>query len=752
MKDKQVEFKGEISKCVYSSPNFKVYGVDVDILKYPDVKLNQYGNVSISGDISDLIVGSEYEITAIEENGKYGVGYKVVNIRRDIPASSEGAKIFLEEILTKNQADVLYEVYPDIINIVKENRCDEVDLSKLHGIGEATFGLIKSKIIENFKLADLVSEFKRAISLSMLKRIYDKYSDIDVLKAKLKEEPYSTLTRISGVGFKKADAIVLELQKKNIIDFEYDVETSNDRCLACIIYLLQENEKEGNTCMNLSDLRSQCLKMIPGCVKHFVNVVKDDAIYYNKDDMSVGLKSTYDNELYIAETIVSNIKTDDVWDYDIEKYRNVGEFELSDEQMNAVSNVCKYGVSILNGLAGSGKSFSTQAIINMLKDGGKTFILMAPTGKAAKIISEYTREKASTIHRGLGYNPKFGWSYNKDCKLPYNVVVVDEFSMCDVSLFKHLIDAIDFKCTRLLIVGDSGQLPSVGCGNLLHDFINSDIIPTTTLKNVFRYNEGGLSKVATDSRFCKPYLEKSMKNKITQFGKSKDYAFIDIDSKSIPKSVVSLYKKLMDNGNDKEGIQVLTPKNIGDCGTIALNSMIQKAVNSNYGKPRFMKVGEVVYYDDDLVIQIQNNYTAEMCDEKYSILLDESGEKATAFVANGETGLVKYACKDYVVIDFDGILVRYSKDMMNTVRHGYSISIHKSQGSSIKNVIICTPKSDAFLLNSNIIYTALTRMKEHCYHFGSVDTVNMAVKKKANLNRNTFIKQMLNNLSCKNKK
>lgn len=741
MSDKQVEFKGRAARCVYSSPDFKTYAMDVNKDEYPDIKQNKYKNVSIIGNISDLTLGVEYEITATEEESKYGTSYRVTNIRRNVPTTAADTKIFLEEILTANQADVLYEEYPNIIDIVKNNRCDKVDLNKLHGIGEKTFEVIKNKIIENFKLADLVAEFKGTVSLSMLKKIYDKYSDLDVLREKLKTEPYKTLTRISGVGFKTADSLILDLQKDSIVDFGYDVKTSEDRCLACIIYLLQENENNGNTRANLADIRSQCIEMIPSSVKHFANAIQDDVIYYSKESMSIALKKTYEDELYIAKTIADNLhnasKNDDVWDYDVEKYHMVEGFALSDEQMRAVENVCKYSISILNGGAGCGKSFSTQAIINMLDDNKKRYILLTPTGKASKVLSEFTHRQASTIHRGLCYNPRTGWGYNKYNKLEHDVVIVDEFSMTDVSLCRHLFEAIDFEFTRLLIVGDNAQLPSVGCGNLLHDFMESNVIPTTTLTTVFRYNEGGLSKVATDTRFCKTYLDKSMKGKATSFGANKDYMFIDMPQEDIPRSAVSLYKKLYDSGVDVTDIQVLTAKNVGDYGTIALNNMIQRAVNPNYGSELCMKIGDTSYYKGDLIIEKKNNYKA--------ILADCDNEQ-TAFVANGETAIVEYACKEHVILNFDGIRVTYGKSDMQMVGLGYAITSHKSQGSGIKNVIVCTPKADIFMLNSNLIYVALTRMKERCFHLGSVDTVNMAVKKKANLSRHTFMQGMLKSL------
>lgn len=742
MKDNQAEFKGIVVKCVYSSPGFKTYAFDVDKNDYPDVKQNKYGNISVIGDMSDLVVGVEYEITATEEQTKYGISYRVSNIRRDMPTTADDTKAFLEEILTHNQAQVIFENYPNIIELVKNDECDKVDLDRLHGIKEKTFEVIKRKIIENFKLADLVAEFKGVLSLSMLRRVYDKYPDIDILRAKLRGEPYTTLTRVSGVGYKTADSIILNLQKENIVDFGCDIKTSKDRCLACVIYILRENEDEGNTCMNLADLRRQVFDMAPSCANHFVDAIKSKDIYYDKSDMSIGLARTYDAETYIADVITHNFNTIS-WDYDVEKYRAVGEFVLSDKQMNAIRNVCAYNISILNGPAGTGKTQTTLGIIKMLEDNDKSFALMAPTGKAAKVLSEYTGKRATTIHRGLCYNPREGWYYNENNRLPYDIIIVDESSMIDVALFKHLVEAIDFESTRLLLIGDNAQLPSVGCGNLLHDFMTTKVVPSTTLTRVFRYGEGGVSKVATDIRFCEPYLDNNMKHKATQFGKNNDYVFVDVAPELIPPTIVNMVKKLVDNGSSIDDIQVLTAKNVGPYGTVVLNNEIQKTINKNYGNSKCMKVGDTLYYDNDIVLQKANNYNAIMCDEKYDVILDIDDKPMTAFVANGETGHVICACKDYVVVDFDGICVKYGKDDMINVGLGYSCTIHKSQGSGIKNVIICTPQSDMFMLNSNLLYVAVTRTKNRCYHLGSVASVNKAVKKKANLARNTFMQKLL---------
>lgn len=760
-KDSEYNFVGKIVKCIWNTNDFKVYAINVDKNKYPKIIQNKYGNVSILGELPDLTVGVEYQINGVINESKNGIGYKVLNIKRDIPSSKEEMLLFLKEILTENQANVLWEHYPDIVQRVKENRLGDIDLNKLKGIKEYTFNIIVEKITENFCLADLIIEFQGYLNLSMIKKIYKKYTSIDVLKEKLQQDPYKCLCGLAGVGFKTADSILLDIEKVSkenikkekppIIKFDSDLRSSPERCLACLLYLLAENEKNGHTKMSLTELRKECLSLVPKCADHFTTAIKTDSIYYNKETLDVSLRKTYDVEYRIAKVLLHNLrkKNEDVWNYDIEKYRNVNGTDISDEQIQLLDNICKNRIIILNGAGGCGKSFSTQAAINMFKDNKKIFKLFSPTGKASKVLSDFTKEKAMTIHRGLGYNPScdYPWTINKDNKLKCDVVIVDEFSMVDIFLFGKLLDAIDFKITRLVLIGDNAQLCSVGCGNLLHDFMETKLIPTVTLTKVFRYGEGGLMKVATDVRFCKTYLSNNMKNTMTKFGTNKDYTFVDLSSESIPQNVVGLYKKLLLKGYGIEDIQVLTAKNVGDCGTVTLNNMIQKVANPNYGSKVFLKSGDTAFFEGDLIIQKVNNYKAELdtesMDELESEFYSNQDDKPTAFIANGETGIIKEIYQSYMIIDFDGIMVKYYKSDLSMIGLGYSITIHKSQGSSIKIVILCTPQSHIFMLNSNLLYVGLTRMKEVCYHLGTLQSVNQAVGKKANLTRHTFMQHLL---------
>src|SRR5574344_894631 len=302
-----------------------------------------------------------------------------------------------------------------------------------------------------------------------------------------------------------------------------------------------------------------------------------------------------------------------------------------------------------------GKSATSNAIIKMLQDNHKTFTLFAPTGRAAKVLSGYTKQKASTIQRGLGFKPPDKWVYNEDCKLFCDVLIIDEFSMTDIFIAKKIFEALDLTKTKLLIIGDNAQLPSVSCGNLLHDFMMSDIIPTTTITRVFRYGEGGLMTVATDVRNCKQYFKQDTNSEIEFYGKNKDYAFINSTPANIIKNTLGLYKKLLSQGNIPSDIQVLTAYNKGEYGTIVLNNHLQKIANKNYGKTDYIKVGEVTYYVGDIVIQKKNNYEAELANCNRNIDFDVPMENPVTFIANGEIGIITEINGYYLTIDFNEI-------------------------------------------------------------------------------------------------
>jgi exodeoxyribonuclease V alpha subunit len=285
------------------------------------------------------------------------------------------------------------------------------------------------------------------------------------------------------------------------------------------------------------------------------------------------------------------------------------------------------------------------------------------------------------------------------------------------------------------MIGDSSQIPSVGAGNVFFDLINSNKLPIISLTQIFRYGEGGILTVATKTRESERFLEDSQKPQI--FGEDKGYMFIPTQQEKILNNVIALYKKLLTSGNLKEDIMILSSYNVGEYGTVNINKHLQPISNPNVALKSYnVQIGETKFYQDDLVIQTVNNYKATLYNNGW---YDEDNK---TFIANGEIGKIVKIEYGKVIIQFDEIVVYDKNDLLN-IKLSYSISTHKSQGGQAKIVILITPKAHTFMLNSNLIYVGQTRAKQKVFHFGEIETVNRAIKKKADFNRKTYLKELL---------
>ena len=709
--------------------------------EYPDIQVSKYGTATIKGNVQELNLGVEYTVKAKEISDKYGVGYEVINIKREKPTTLAATRNFLYEILTPNQTDTLLEAYPDIVDRIMNNRLDDIDLNKTKGIKDYTFNVIKQKVIENFKLADLVEEFRGLFSLSIIKKLYDKYPSVEKIKEVIRTEPYECLCRLSGIGFKTADGMLLALEKESkqckesgknpILFFGFDLKPSYQRAKACVDYILNENETNGNTYVKVGDLKKQFEILVPEAIANLPVILKgDNDVIFDRESLSVCRKETYETEKYIAEKIKEGLSINTKWDCDCSQFRRLEGFDLTLDQCKTSEYMCIYNIVMLVGYGGAGKSSSTQAFVNLLKHYNKSFLLLAPTGRAAKVLAGFTGENAMTIHRGLGYMPPNDWNFNSEHPLPYDVVIVDEFSMVDIFLFKHLLEAIDFNRTKLLIIGDDAQIPSVGAGNVLYDLLCYKKIPTITLDKVFRYGKGGLSTVATDARMQTEYLDKNKKG-MQVFGEDQSYIFMPLQQDGIVDYTVKLYKTLLTKGYSVEDIAVLSCYNVGDYGVIELNKRLQEAVNPNPDAK--IVFGDSEFRLNDIVMNYANDYKAVLYNEEF---LDD---KNTTFIANGESGMVDKIEHNSMVSNYDGTLIYYDKGKLKNIRLAYAITTHKSQGGQFKVVILITPRSHTFMLNSNLLYVGISRAKEKCYHLGEIKTVNNALKKKENFDRKTLL-------------
>ena len=740
MKDKIIKFKATVNRKMFDNgKDYKIYSMNVNTNIYKNIIVNkQYGTISLVGNIPDLIPEREYEITAIVTSSKkYGINYKMKTICRPKPTDIDSSYEFLKEILSEKQAKVLLDVYPDIVDKIINNDLNDIDLNKTKGIKQATFDKIKEKVTENFTLIDFVKEFGGLLDMGVCKKLYTTYGSLSTVRKMLKQHPYKCLCNLSRVGFKTADSILLKLEENSKdnedgFKFNFELKESKERLKACLDFIMQENEANGNTKMKIEDARKECGKLVPECVGLFVELIKSesDTIHVDNETKSISSKIAYNTEMYIKDFIKEMLKNNVapmITNY--EAFRNVEGFNMTDDQLNTSKMMCENSIGILTGGDGVGKSISVKGFLNLLDSKEKTYLLMTPTGASSKVLANYTGRECGTIHRQLGYHPNGEdnpWEYNKTNKLDVDYVIIDEFSMVDIYLFSHVIDAIDTNKTKLLMIYDPYQLPSVGCGNLAQDFLSSGMIPVNSLTKIFRYAEGGLATVASDIRSGNKFINDNEK-KPKMFGERRDFAFLPVEDDKIIYNAVKIYEKLIKSGYTDKDIMILSSQNVGDKGTKAINKMIQ-SYKQKQKKTNFLMRGETKFHLGDKVIQVVNNYKAK---NKYR------EEKENIF--NGNSGVIVDVSWDNLIVDFGDKEIMYTKDDLSQLELGYCITTHKSQGDSSKQVIVLAPKAHTFMLNSNLLYVAATRAKERCFMLGSPVTINRAIKKKINLTRDTYL-------------
>lgn len=756
MEDKIVEFEGTVSRCVFSSPNYKVYGMGVNKAKFPNLAYNNFGNITISGkNIFELENNVLYKIKAKEVyNNKFGTQYEVISIGADTPIEANDVNKFLSTILTNNQATVIMQQYPNIIDLVQNGREGEIDVQKLPGIGKVTLQRIISKIQQNFMLIEVCATFYNLFPLQTMIKLYEEYKSAKRIKEVLSAHPYTALTELDRVGFKTADIILQKLQDniENEISkgespqfqFNEDIRFSADRCRGCILYFLNDHTvNTGSTKMGVSDLKTKVKAYAPEAFSHFDDVISNENDFmYDIVGQTISEMRIYRCEQNIAKMLLTGKGASNKWNiFQKGKYVKVGDFILSDEQESVQSLLDENNIVILSGPAGSGKSSSIKALIDLLLDNHKQFVMGCPSAKASKVLSDYTKCEATTIHRMLKYGWE-GFGFNENNCLPADIVILDESSMIDIFLFESVLKAIDFRRTKLLLIGDYYQIPSVGAGSIYRDIIQSKLFPVVELSKIFRYGENGILTAATDTRNNKVFLPWNLNNYYSLGGNT--YMFIPQDQEGAISYTVNVYEQLL-RSNDIDDVIVLTPLNKGKYGTVALNNAIQKRINTNSG-------GISVTIDDlqvtfklqDIVLNTNNNYHSQICDAYGNIKHDSvTGEPMTTLIANGETGRVVYINDSGIVVKYDDDFVWIDKGSLSNLRLGYAITTHKSQGSGYKIVILLTLKAHTFFWDSALLYTGITRAKNHVIHIGSPVCVNMAVQKKAVDQRYTNLKNLL---------
>ncbi|MFO7888110.1 MAG: ATP-dependent RecD-like DNA helicase [Eubacteriales bacterium] len=666
--------------------------------------------ITFTGLFSSISLGEQIEVEGKWKNHpRYGKQFEVKKYKIIMPDSIEGIKKYLASGLIKGVGDataakIVEEFGEDTFNILQYN---PEEIMKIDGIGEKK----AEKIVDSFKEQLEIKEImlylqKYNISPSYGIKIYKEYGSETI--EKVKENPYRLTSDVYGIGFKLADKIAenMGIDKKS----EY-------RISAGVRYSLIESASDGHTYLPKDIVVKRAGKTLDIDKKYVEAVISNMALRGEIHMESIDDRDCvyyipyYYAEAGTANKLVTLITQEKETDEDVKDIiigiEERSKKSLTNKQKKAIEKSFKENVIVITGGPGTGKTTIIKGIIDGFELMGKKTALCAPTGRAAKRITETTGREAKTIHRMLEFTysedkKNLYFNKNEESPLEYDVIIVDEMSMVDIILMNSLLKAIEPK-THLIMVGDVDQLPSVGPGSVLRDIIKSNIIPTIKLDKIFRQSKDSMITINA---------HKINDGEMPEFNKKNgDFFFIDcLNNEEINKTIVGLMeKRLPEHYNLKsiEDIQILTPMKKSINGTIQLNKTLQSKLNPLCKGKEELKINKTLYRTGDKIMQIKNNYQmAWKKTDKDGYV--ESGEG----VFNGDIGYIRYVNKveQELVVEFDDNKeVTYTYNQLDELIHAYAVTIHKSQGSEFPAIIIPITWAPPMLLTRNLIYTAVTR-------------------------------------------
>lgn len=593
-------------------------------------------------------------------------------------------------------------------------------LLEVSGIGRKKLEMITNSFNENRSMRDILMALAPyGITVNQAYRMYKTYGDLSL--AKVQENPYQLIDDIDGIGFMTADAIA-----QRVAGFETN---SAARLFAGIKYALQDAKNEyGHTYLPHEKLvlkASGLLNVDPELlidavdamiaegtlVEQFVGEQKGVFLpYIARMESAIAQKLNQLSEPPIANPF-----------WDVSQYEHELGLTLSDSQREAVTAALDAGVMIITGGPGTGKTTIIRCITHAFSGMGMTFALAAPTGRAAKRMTEATGTDARTIHRLLEYNPQEGFVRNRENPLVYDLVIVDEMSMVDVPLMHALLNALP-RGTRLLLVGDADQLPPVGCGDVLRDCMESGQLPVIRLTEIFR--QAAQSRIITNAHRINqgqmPILSEEQS----------DFIFEEIlPPEKILDRVRMLCQRECGKLNTSEplmDVQVLAPMKKGLLGVENLNRVLQASLNPAAPSKPEHAFGETLFRQGDKIMQIKNDYKVSWYRQDTNGVMQEG-----TGVFNGDLGTLyrlDAVNRSMQILFDDGRLAEYSFTQSDELDLAYCISIHKSQGSEFPTVLLPLAGGPAMLLNRNLLYTAVTRAKGLVYCLGHRDTVARMVR------------------------
>lgn len=695
------------------------------------------------GIFSDIVEGENIEAHGeYTDHPTYGRQFKVHSFEEKAPEDEIAIERYLGSGAIKGigvalAARIVRRFKKDTFRIIEE---EPERLAEIKGISERKAMEIADQVNQKKDLRQAMIFLQQyGINTTLAVKIYNTYGQ--QIYSVLKENPYQMADDIDGVGFKTADEIAARAGIRTDSDF---------RIRSGVLYVLQQAAGEGHTYLPMQELTTRASQLLgvdgEHIEKHYMNLAIDRKLMMRQteDETEIYASTFYYMEANTASMLKQLDVSYDVSDAEIEKrikrIEKQTNIELDEQQVCAVKEAVRNGLLIITGGPGTGKTTTINTIIRYFEMEGMDIFLGAPTGRAAKRMSETTGFEARTIHRMLevngGVEGTGGFERNEKNPLETDVIIIDEMSMVDISLMYALLKAV-LAGTRLILVGDVNQLPSVGPGAVLKDIIDSQQFHTVKLTKIFR--QASTSDIIVNAHKINNGEEVVLDNKSMDFFFLKRY-----EADKIIQVTLQLIKQKLPKFVDatEYDIQVLTPTRKGLLGVERLNNILQMYLNPEDPSKREKEYGSTIFREGDKVMQIKNNYQLEWeIRSKYGLCID----KGTG-VFNGDTGIIEEInfFAETMTISFDeGRMVEYPFKLLEELELAYAITIHKSQGSEYPAVVIPLFQGPRMLMNRNLLYTAVTRAKKCVTIVGDDEVFYTMVQNNSQLKRYSGLKQRL---------
>ncbi|MDD5602458.1 MAG: ATP-dependent RecD-like DNA helicase [Eubacteriales bacterium] len=686
--------------------------------------------VTVVGNLASVSIGSVLELSGKwKTDSRFGAQFCVDFYKETLPATIAGLEKYLGSGLIKGIGPVFAR---RIVGHFKEETLKILDmmpdlLTEVEGLGPSRIEKIKTAWEEQKEIKNVMIFLQgHGVSTAYAVKIFKRYGNrsIDLVK----ENPFRLADDIWGIGFKTADRIAGKL------GYEGD---SPERIKAGIVYTLGELSDDGHCFAFRDQLSARCseiLQLEERQISASIDGLIDEKILISQDHEETGSKAIYLPAFFYSEEGTAKRISEIIAGKSRVQVQSAGSinkiilniekeagFSYDDVQKNAIRKAAASKFMVLTGGPGTGKTTTTLAILKVFRKLGADCLLAAPTGRAAKRLSETTGSEAKTIHRLLEYKPPEGYKRNSSNPLKCDVLIIDETSMVDIVLMNNLLKATPDEAA-VILVGDVDQLPSVGPGNVLRDIISSGKVEVVELKRIFRQAMG--SKIITNAhkinRGEMPWLKG---------GSESDFFFIE---ESEPARVAEIITELCTkrlppyySADPISDIQVLCPMQKGDTGTVKLNEMLQEALNSKKEGAPFLQYGGRNYRIGDKVMQIRNNYEKN--------------------VFNGDIGIITGIDMEdrTLVTDFYGNETEYDINELDELVVAYATTVHKSQGSEFPIVVAPLTTQHFLMLQRNLLYTCITRARKAFVLVGTKKAVSISVSNNKIRLRNTMLKEKI---------